>query len=123
MTTADKKIVKDNPGMTPYDLMTTKGLSETAFNELVAAEDADAQNKLKANPAPEVKPRGATKPTNVLKASITPHIENLPHMQQGGSRSDKVRVVPISGGSGTEMSRVHAESLVRKNPTKYRING
>lgn len=49
----DELIIKQNPGLTAYELL-QKGLSERAYNDLIAKEQAETQVKQSAKIAPAV---------------------------------------------------------------------
>jgi len=109
MSPKDQQIINANPTMTPYDLMTSKGLSQGGFNELVANADKNADNILKAG-VPKLSPN-----VNAAIPVLTVH-------QPFNGTGSQVTLRGKKGtGNGTLMDRQQAEKMVRKYPNDFEI--
>lgn len=107
MKKADQKIINENPGLTPQQLL-TKGLSQEGYLSMLEASNTQAAKVLTANPIPNIP---------IVGKVIQPIISNigLP------AKSQKVRIAPIGGGVGSIMDRTRAESMMRRSPNTYVI--
>jgi len=109
MNAKDKKIIEDNPNATPHELLTKHGLSEKGFDEHVSAQDAKAMAVSNAS-KPKLIPSAILQP---LQPDTTQYLN---HAEEG-----KVRIVPKSGGMGTEVSAAVAAKMLAKNPKQYKL--
>jgi len=109
MIAKDKKIIEDNPNATPHELLTKYGLSDKGFDELVAEADAKALAVSKAS-KPKLIPSAILQP---LQPDTTQYLSQ--------AEAGKVRIIPKSGGMGTEVSASVAAKMLAKNPKLYKI--
>lgn len=93
----DKKIIKDNEGVSPYDLLVKNGLSQKAYDKLIA------QNESKILSVETADISQAPAPKNITKVNKV-----------------SVRAKNLSTGREFTISSFHAKHL---NKTKYRIIG
>lgn len=131
LTDADKAIIAQFPDATPHDLLTKHGLSEKGFNSLVASKKNATTNGLKANEKVQAKadtntvPEPPKKPLTPTVKHILQPVTDQPMPTVRTNRKNKVRLVPINSGSGsngTMMDRGRAEKMVRMYPKKYTIS-
>lgn len=105
----DKKIIDENEGVSPHDLLTVFGLSEKGFNTLVAER---AQKATAAATASRIIPSA--------KAILIPDLSHLPPLAP--MTDEKVRVIPVSwSGPGVTMSKKHALDYVSRYPHAFKI--
>lgn len=110
MSPKDRRIIDANPGVAPYDLQMSYGLSKGGFDELVKLNDTQIDNMLKAG-----KPTLRANPAMALPA--TPH--TMPHLQISG---EQVTLRSKGGsGHGALMDRGQAMRMVQKYPHQYEI--
>lgn len=110
MSPKDSKIIATNPGATPYDLHTQFGLSKGGFNELIARQDTEADNVLKAG-KPTLRPD--------ISKSLPAMPNTMPHLQPS---NEQVRLISKGGsGHGALVDRQQAEKMIRKYPNDYTI--
>ncbi len=104
MTQKDQQIIDSNPGKMPIELLHA-GLSKKGFDEIVAKSDAAAQAGLTST-------RLRPDLSRVLSNNVNqPVVSGL----------KKVRIKPLGGGMGTEMTESAALKLMKRNPNKYKI--
>lgn len=109
MTRADKKVIEQNPGLSPYDLL-EKGLSEKGYEELVSQQGAEKQKI-----APTVEK------TEPEPQKVAPKVEQLrevratPTLSPVQSDSGELAWLVSPDGKKTRMSRSAAERFIRKN--------
>lgn len=112
MSPADKAIIKANPNVSAYDLLTKHGLSQGGYNELVAKANENANATLKPT---QPRPASSAPPTLTAQPILTP-------MSQYTGSSEKVTLrAKNSVGNGMEVSRERAESMMRRYPGQYQI--
>lgn len=114
MSPKDQRIVSANPGVTPYDLQMTHGLSQGGFNELVAVADEKASNVLKA---------GTPKLAPAAHLALPAQPVTQPYISGSNGSSQVVLRGRKGSGNGTLMDRGRAEKMVSKYPQDYEIVG
>lgn len=111
MSPKDRKIIEANPNIAPYDLLTTHGLSKGGFDELVAMNDKQVDNMLKA---------GTPRLVADISKSIPAMPRIMPHLQ--ASEGEQVRLRSKNGtGQGALIDKRQAIKLTTKYPNDYEI--
>lgn len=116
--TKDAQIIKDNPGLTPYQLL-SKGLSEAKYNELLKEESKAPEKPKNVKEAEKATP--TVKPSEKLIPEVKPSNRALPKLSaHRGIVTEQARVMGPDG-KVTSMLRSKAEKLARKNPKQFKL--
>jgi len=109
LTTKDKELMDKNPSITDPHQLLLMGLSEQGFNILVEEQKGKAHTDVT-----------ATKPVlRPVKHILQPSLDTP--APASGNTAEKARLVPISGGKGSLMSKKRAESMVKRYPTQFKL--
>lgn len=120
MSKSDERIIEANPGVTAYDLLSTFGLSQKGYGELMAKGDPQPKKVL----TPQIVEKVNAIATNMLiPEKVVPMLHNIqpalsqPAINHGGD----VIVLTKLTGKRSPMTKFAADRLVRKFPTTYAI--
>jgi hypothetical protein len=114
MTAADKKIIKENPNATPYELLSEHKLSQAAYDELVAASDAREASKTGGGEKLNKLVPNIVKKTTIAEPVLSP----VHHTHHG---NDTIMLRDKSTGSEFRLSKYAGERWLRKHPNRYEL--
>lgn len=106
MKKADKKIIDENPGLSPYELF-NKGISQEAYEELIEKES-----------------QSAAKPVKVEKIEQMPNVTvqpQRPQIRPAMQVTSNARLHNKTTGKVVSMSHKMAEHLARTSPSQYEL--
>lgn len=122
----DQKILRENPGKTPYELAEL-GLTNKAFERLLAGEMPDLETKEEA-PEPKSKAPTSTQQENITKPSSVRKVENKVQLtapkdyihQKVNLKGKQVQVLNKRTGKVVKLS-AHAAQRLLKSPQFYQL--
>ena len=117
MTKNDQKIIEKNPSIAPYDLLTSHGLSQGGYNELLATNDKKEAEKI------AVKPSNLLVPDKIVESArhrAMPQTTTLNSPTRGVDH-ETVMVRNKDTGKEFKLSRFAAERWIKKKGMAYEI--
>lgn len=141
MKRPDSKIIRDNPGKTPEELLLNFGLSQEGYEELIKRnQDAPGTNtgteadQQDTSPTPEPQkapemvqmetPAPAAKAQEIVQkqapVSAVPKISDYANRP---AKSQVARVKNLKSGTTTVLARAAAENMARRYPNEFQIVG
>jgi len=111
LTQKGSKLIKENPDATPQQLLAL-GLSKGDYAKLIG-ENVEVEQTVQQ--PKKLEPTNFPTPThsNVIRPILSQNIN--------AGKNPRVRVVPVGGGIGSEMSRKIAEGFVARSKGRYKI--
>lgn len=124
--TKDARIIKDNPDLTPYELLTEKGLSQNGYDHLVAHNEslkAAPAKQVIERPVPQIQtPQQLVEPTIKTISDTNENRRAIPAISEVVYNSgDMATLINNKTGKQTSMSKSAAVRFAKKYPKEYKV--